>query len=168
MLRIEIKRENDDSLKIKENTTILAISATTFDIDFKSGLQTSCRRENFQNIGIWRFKHVNFANWTILSRWRFLKKFRNFFAWACPAMPMPIYSLYRAFYLLSRKDQINSKQVNSHFIVIKRSFRASFNQCQPSEAKGWLKNAFFHILTAVNMRNLKIGSFPEKTESVTS
>ena len=63
---------------------------------------------------------------------------------------------------------IHSKQVNSHFIVMKRSFRASFNQCQPSEAKGWSKNAFFHILTAVNMRNLKIGSFPEKTESVTS
>ena len=35
MLTIEIKRENDDSLKIKENMTILAIRVTTFDIDFK-------------------------------------------------------------------------------------------------------------------------------------
>ena len=58
-------------------------------------------------------------------------------------MPMPIYSLYRAFYLLSRKDQINSKQVISHFKVIRRLFRASFNEWQPSEAKGWSKNAFF-------------------------
>ena len=79
----------------------------------------------------------------------------------------PIQSLLFA-QRLSRKDQINSKQVNSHFIMMKRSFIASFNRCQPSEAKGWSKNAFFHILTAVNMRNLKIGSFPEKTESVTS
>ena len=50
---------------------------------------------------------------------------------------------------------------------MKRSFIASFNRCQPSEAKRWSKNAFFHILTAVNMRNLKIGSFPEKTKCVT-
>ena len=139
---------------------------------FKKRLSLGCRHSVegriFKNVGIWRFKHVNFANWTILSRWRFLKKFRFFFAWACPAMPMPIYSLYRAFYLLSRKDQINSKQVNSHFIMMKRSFIASFNRCQPSEAKRWSKNAFFHILTAVNMRNLKIGSFPEKTKCVTS
>ena len=106
--------------------------------------------------------------WVDEGFWKNFEIFSPGHAWACPAMPMPIYSLYRAFYLLSRKDEINSKQVNSHFKVIRRLFRASFNEWQPSEAKGWSKNAFFHILTAVNMRNLKIGSFPEKTESVTS
>ena len=39
---------------------------------------------------------------------------------------------------------------------------------EKNDAEKESKNAFFHILTAVNMRNLKIGSFPEKTESVTS
>ena len=60
MLRIEIKRENDDSLKIKENMTILAISATTFDIDFSSlcfwpGKFAFFRNDHFYNQKVTQF-----------------------------------------------------------------------------------------------------------------
>ena len=57
----------------------------------------------------------------------------------------PIQSLLFA-QRLSNEEQIHSKQFNSHFIVMKTSFRASFNQCQPSEGQGMIKKRIFsHI-----------------------
>ena len=135
---------------------------------FKKWLSLGCRHPVKGKIfKILEFGGLNMITLRIGPFWVDEKFSKKIDFLACPAMPMPILSLLFA-QTLSREEKIKSKQVNSHFIVMKTSFKASFNQCQPSEAKGWSKNAFFHILTTVNMRNLKIGSFPEKTESVTS
>ena len=54
-----------------QNFQVQKWSKSTCDIIISmSGLYTACARQNFKNVRIAGSNHVNFANWTILSRWK--------------------------------------------------------------------------------------------------